>query len=420
MKVLHCLAQLPSHTGSGIYYSILAKGLKESGHENAFLYATQEPFKPDMGEDAVKYEVKFLSDKLEFPIAGMSDEMPYNSTIYSQMSEPMLDAWHNAFKTQLIKAKAEFKPDIVLSHHLFMLTSLVKQIFSDTPVIGIAHGTDLRQIKKYLYFREKYMEAVARLEGCIAIAPKDLPDIEKIVGINKNKVRVMGGGFNSALFYKADGLKDRNDISLLYAGKISASKGVYELASAIPQIIKRLPETLIKKLSIEIVGNADPAQTELLNKLSGNFSGLRILPALPQTELAEKMRKSDIFILPSYYEGLGLVNIEALASGCLVVTTEIEALIWLLGDKINASGVVEYVKLPRLFDTDKPYEEDKPEFINRLADKITAQIERACKGYKADEEVYQEIAAHSWKGIIAKTDKYIRELKQLNKASDWE
>ena len=176
-----------------------------------------------------------------------------------------------------------------------------------------------------------------------------------------------------------------NDISLLYAGKISASKGVYELALAIPQIIKRLPEVLIKKLSIEIVGNADPAQTELLNKLSGNFSGLRILPALPQTELAEKMRKSDIFILPSYYEGLGLVNIEALASGCLVVTTEIESLIWLLGDKINSSGVIEYVKLPRLFDADKPYEEDKPEFINRLADKITAQIERACKGYKADE-----------------------------------
>ena len=413
MKILHCLAQLPSHTGSGIYYWVLADGFKKLGYENAFLYAIQDPFKPKVTEGKV-YEVSFLSDDLDFPIAGMSDEMPYNSTIYSGMNEDMLCKWKNAFTNMLYKAREEFKPDIVISHHLFMLTSIVKGIFHDIPVIGISHGTDLRQIKKYPYFRELHMEYISELDGCIAIAPKDIHDIENIIGINKNKIKVMGGGFDSRIFYREncsafsnDKIKTRSHdrISILYAGKISYSKGVYELANAIPEVIKKHPD-----ICIDIIGNASEAQISELMRLSENFKHLTISPALPQPELARKMRESDIFVLPSYYEGLGLVNIEALASGCLVATTSIESLIWLLGDRVNSSGIIEYIKLPRLFDTDKPYKEDKPEFIKNLANALSTQIKRVKEGFQADDEVYSDIYSHSWDGIINKIDVYIKQL----------
>ena len=39
--------------------------------------------------------------------------------------------------------------------------------------------------------------------------------------------------------------------------------------------------------------------------------------------------------MPSYYEGLGLMAIESLACGLYVVTTEIEALMTLLGEEIK-------------------------------------------------------------------------------------
>jgi len=38
------------------------------------------------------------------------------------------------------------------------------------------------------------------------------------------------------------------------------------------------------------------------------------------------MRAADIYVLPSYYEGLGLIAIEALGCGMRVVVTEIEGL----------------------------------------------------------------------------------------------
>lgn len=43
MKILHCLAQLPMKTGSGIYYDTVINHLAERGHENAALYGVQEP-----------------------------------------------------------------------------------------------------------------------------------------------------------------------------------------------------------------------------------------------------------------------------------------------------------------------------------------------------------------------------------------
>ena len=55
--------------------------------------------------------------------------------------------------------------------------------------------------------------------------------------------------------------------------------------------------------------------------LAGSLDSLpayvNYLGQLPQDMLAGLMKSSDIFILPSYFEGLPLVLIEAMASGAL-------------------------------------------------------------------------------------------------------
>lgn len=86
MKILHCLAQLPMKTGSGIYYDTVINHLAERGHENAALYGVQEPFSVELSCVA-SFPVRFNTETLPFPIAGMSDEMPYPSTVYSEMTK---------------------------------------------------------------------------------------------------------------------------------------------------------------------------------------------------------------------------------------------------------------------------------------------------------------------------------------------
>ncbi|UTC62497.1 glycosyltransferase family 4 protein [Treponema sp. OMZ 787] len=421
MKILHCLAQLPMKTGSGVYFSTLVEGMIKKGHENAVLYGTQLPFAektfneslPDNLQGRVKeYPVKFLSDykqektfneDLPFPIAGMSDIMPYTSTVYSEMSDEMYQKWISGFEKNLLRIREEFNPDVIISHHLFILTSLVKKIFPDKKIIGISHGTDIRQIKQNPWIKERYIQNLDKLDLYFTVSPKDISEVKNIFSANLEKIKLAGGGFNPDIFNDKDRHVFDGTFRLCYAGKISDSKGVFELAKTLPLILKKYPNT-----ELTLVGNASEEQKAALLKNAGCIENLKIENASSQICMCKILKQNDIFILPSYYEALGLVAVEALACGLFAVTTEIEGLINLLGEKINTSGLIEFVKLPRIYDVDKVYEEDKPAFVEALAEKIMLQMERL----KSQKDFYsplaEEIKKHSWESIIDRIEKEIR------------
>ncbi len=216
------------------------------------------------------------------------------------------------------------------------------------------------------------------------------------------KLHLVGGGFNPKIFNNNTPHTFDGTFRLIYAGKISQSKGVFELAKTLPVILKKFPNT-----ELTLVGNASEEQKKELYLYAKNSDKLKIHNALTQLEMSNVLKQSDIFILPSYYEALGLIAIEALACGLLAVTTEIEGLINLLGEKANSSGIIEYVKLPRLYDVDKPVEEDKRDFINRLAEKIMLQMTRIKLKENLYAQVSEEIKKHSWDTIIEKIEKII-------------
>lgn len=415
MKILHCLAQLPMKTGSGVYFSTLVEGMLKKGHENAVLYGTQLPFAektfneslPEALQGAVKeYPIKFaVTDEpaekkvfdadLPFPIAGMSDVMPYTSTVYSEMDDGMYQKWLEAFEKKLRLARQEFNPDVVISHHLFILTSLVKKIFGDKKIIGISHGTDIRQIKKNPWIKEHYIQNLDKLDLYFTVSPKDIAEVQTIFAAPPEKIKLAGGGFNPDIFSDKDKHVFDGTFKLCYAGKISNSKGVFELAKTLPLILKKYPNT-----ELTLVGNASEEQKSILFKNAGDSENLKIVNASSQICMCKILKQNDIFILPSYYEALGLVAVEALACGLFAVTTEIEGLINLLGEKITRSGIIDFVKLPRIYDVDKAYDEDKPAFVEALAKKIMLQMERLKSGKDFYSPVAAEIKKHSWDSII--------------------
>lgn len=403
MKILHCLAQLPSNTGSGVYYHTLVKGLEKRGHKNALIYGIQEPFAADFSETIAKYPVIFNTEELPFPIAGMSDEMPYESSVYSKMNEEMYEKWIKAFRLRLEKAKEEFRPDIIITHHIFILTSLVKEVFKNEKIIGISHGTDIRQVKKNPWIKEKYIKDVDKLNYYLSLSPKDKNELATVFGIDSKKISIMGGGFKEEYFYEK---KHKNNIiKIVYAGKMSAAKGVYELASAIDILNKKY-----KDIEFIMIGNTKEETRNIIYKNSNSARNIILKDTKKQAELADMMRDCDIFVLPSYYEGLGLIAIEALASGLRVVSTKIEGLMQLLGEDVNNSTCIEYVNLPRLYDIDKPFEEDKESFVNELAKKIALQIDRQIEGIKIEDKIKQKIKSHSWEKIIDRIENIIQTL----------
>ena len=93
------------------------------------------------------------------------------------------------------------------------------------------------------------------------------------------------------------------------------------------------------------------------------------------------------------------------------MATEIDGLMYVLGDKVQESGVIEYVEMPRIYDLDKPVEEDIPDFVARLAEGIITQIERVQADEPVEEEVKDLIDCHSWDNITGEMAELLRTLK---------
>ena len=393
MKILHVLAQLPIKTGSGVYFTNVIEGLKQFDVEQAAVYATTPEYDFNFLDE--KFEVEFQGKDISFPIVGMSDIMPYENTLYKNMTAEMLENWKEAFRKKLEKAKKEFKPDVVITHHLWILSSIVCDVFEGEKVIGVCHNTDIRQAEKNPAMKDKYVKNLGKLDKILALSSGVIEGISNIYSYPEDKIVNIGAGYNEKIFYPAEKYEKHDNVKILYAGKFDESKGFYELIKAF-----RLLEKKDNNVELELIGNLKEEDRPRVEALVGNSKKIKIYNAVDQVHLGEIMRHKDIFILPSYFEGLGLIAVEALGSGLRVVATEIEGLIEFLGDKINNSEIIEYIAMPTIYDTDKAVEEEKPAFVNRIVGALELMIERTREQREIPAELLEEIEHHSWKRKI--------------------
>lgn len=405
MKVLHILAQLPMKTGSGVYFTNLVDGLKKYDNiEQACLYGTTEEYDINILEKNKQYEVLFESTELPFPIAGMSDVMPYKNTVYSQMTPEMIKIWQENFYEQLNRAKEEFNPDIIITHHLWILSSMVCEVFEGKKIFAVCHNTDIRQAEKHVDMKEQYVVNLHKVNKILALSENQIADITRVYNYDKENIINLGAGYNDKIFYPLEKYEDKKIVEFVYAGKFDESKGFYELIKAFLKM-----NEYEQNITLDLIGALNNNNEEKIRSLVGDNKNIKIYNVANQKELADVLRTKDVFVLPSYFEGLGLIAVEALGSGLRAVTTNIEGLIEFLGDDINKSGVIEYVEMPTIYDTDKAVEEEKPAFIERLIDGMLLQKQRTEENRLLPEEIFNKITEHSWKEKIQFLYKIISE-----------
>jgi len=108
--------------------------------------------------------------------------------------------------------------------------------------------------------------------------------------------------------------------TVIFVGRITRQKGLpyfLRAASMLPDDVQLVlaagaPDTPEIKSEVEL----------LVQQLQATRSGVIWIPEhLPQQELAALLTASDVFVCPSIYEPLGIVNLEAMACGAPVVAT---------------------------------------------------------------------------------------------------
>lgn len=383
MKILSITAQKPCSTGSGVYLTELVKEYADRGHEQAVVAGVYEEDKIELPKGVEFYPVYFSEEKeeilnpdrdnaqkLAFPIAGMSDEMPYKSTRYCDMTLQMAAQFKAAFLKKIEKAVKELQPDVILCHHLYLLTAVVREAFPEYTVYGFCHNTDLRQMQKTDLEREFIKEQIRGLDRIFVPQRAQEMGVREIYGADPDKITRVGMGYNSRIFHVTEGKKQDGIVRMVFAGKIAEKKGVISFLRAL-----NILDLDKKRIKVYLAGSTgNQAEYETILRLAEECPyEVTFLGRLAQPELADIYNACDIFVLPSFFEGIPLTVIEALACGDRVVMTDLPGIReWL--SEMTLGADIRYVPLPAMRNTDEPLEDELPEFEKRLAEALTESI----------------------------------------------
>lgn len=392
MRILHLLSQRPDSTGSGVTMQAMLRGAQEVGDESFLVAGLDERGWPDglAVEPTNRLAVEFPAPGREHALPGMSDGMPYPSARFRDLTESRLDAYEAAFAAALREAVERFRPDVIHAHHLWIASSIARRLRPELPLVVSCHGSDLRQWRTCGHLRHR-AAASARADRVLALSEAQRAEIAGLHGLPRERIAVVGAGYRDGLFRPLK--KPAPDpVVLVYAGKLSRAKGV-------PWLLRGLATVDGPPWRLELVGGGSGAEHEECLALAAALGErVRVHGAVPQERLAELLGRAHVFVLPSFFEGLPLVLLEALACGCRALTTDLPGARELLGG-LDAE-TVGFVPLPRLRHADQPVAEDEALFVDALADGLRRQLATASAGVPVDSPALRErLAACTWIGV---------------------
>jgi glycosyltransferase involved in cell wall biosynthesis len=399
MRILHLLSQKPEGTGSGVTVQSLMREARKKGHETYLLAGVDagEGIPPAESADSCSV-VEFGTDALPFAVVGMSDVMPYPSTRFCDLSASTIAHYENCFKEKMLEAVRYFKPHLIHSHHLWILTSLARKTIIDIPIAASCHGSDLRQFHLCPSLRERVLSGCSSIDGVLVLSSAQKREVRQLYGIPEERLEITGIGFDESLF--RSGEKSRGgEVHILYAGKLSRAKGVVWLLDAL-ESIQHLP------WHFHIAGSGTGQEAEEVREAASRLAQrVTLHGALPQPRLAGLMAKAHIFVLPSFYEGFPLVLVEALACGCRLIASALPGVKEIFSQG-KLGSMLRLVAMPSMSGPDTPVESDLPDFVERLKVALISQIAGIrSKEALSGSEIADFLGNYTWEKVFERVEK---------------
>lgn len=182
----------------------------------------------------------------------------------------------------------------------------------------------------------------ARRIYCVSATPyAEVLDVFKNMPSCQNKVEILPNGitysdFKNIIEKEQAGLQRSvsTDVKLITVSRLLPRKNVSAVIRALHKVVY---ESGLRNVRLCVVG-PDCGESENVKKLVLRLhlsDFVEFAGPVPYTQIKHFMEKSDIFVLPSCYEGVPLALLEAMACGKAVVCSDIPAGRHLISDGID-------------------------------------------------------------------------------------
>ncbi|MEQ9000880.1 MAG: glycosyltransferase family 4 protein [Coleofasciculus sp. B1-GNL1-01] len=147
-----------------------------------------------------------------------------------------------------------------------------------------------------------------------------------------NRLHIVHCGVDPALFNLVS--HNQPGKQLLYVGRLAAAKGLPVLLESLAMLKSSHPEIILT-----VVGDGeDRAELEQMTARLELNNNVKFVGYKSQAEVREYMQETDVFVLPSFAEGVPVSLMEAMAAGVPVVTTQIAGV-----SELVENGVSGYI-----------------------------------------------------------------------------
>lgn len=200
------------------------------------------------------------------------------------------------------------------------------------PVVYVAHHTYGQQFeylgRKPVYRILKIAEAIGyKLSArVVAVSTTTASSLVNDYGISPDRIKVIPDGVSSKFSIQAGSA--REPLSILFVGRLCERKGLHFLVDAMGLVSREFPS-----VRLYIVGEG-PLRDLLEAKVCelGIENNVTFVGKVTDEELVRWYNKVEVLVLPSFFEGFGMVCLEAMACGTPVIATKVPGIVDVVKD----------------------------------------------------------------------------------------
>lgn len=315
-----------SGSGSGVYVKNIAENLVKNGHEVSIIIpenTTRIEEIPNVKIHPVYFKrEEIIKGQLDFNFPCM-DPHPRSSFLFEDMTDIQIKQYEQAFRKAIEEEISSFKPDIIHSGHIWIISSIAVQY--NIPVIITCHGSDIMGYNESNKFHKHVKDAANGCKKIIAISKHNKEVLDNTYISRKDDIILIPNGYNPHMFYREECDKEeilkslkiykKYDKIVCFAGRLAKNKGVDILLNSAKIYEKENVLTLI-------VGNGSEYDVLYPLKEQLGLKNVVFVGDKTQEELRKIYSISDVCAVPSREEAFGLVAIEAIACGVPVIATK--------------------------------------------------------------------------------------------------